>query len=165
MARSAPSFTQAAHFSALPAVENLVAEGFHDLNRGDPDSGGPSLHEEGLAGLDPGAIEDVAPHREEGFGERGGLDRGHAFRDGQALRSGRGAVLGVAAALNERGHRVADAPSRDAFADGFDGARELQARNVGSAWRHRIVAGALHGVGAIDAGADDLDEDFALLRP
>src|SRR5882762_3922488 len=150
---------------AARSREHLVTEGFHDLNRGDPDSGGPSLHEEGLAGLDPGAIEDVAPHCEEGFGERGGLDRGHAFRDRQALWSGRGAVLGVAAALNERGHRVADAPSRDAFADDFDGARELQARNVGSAWRHRIVAGALHGVGAIDAGADDLDEDFALLRP
>src|SRR5207245_11637818 len=61
-----------AFLRAASRRKNLVAEGFHDLNRGDADSGGPSLHEEGLAGLDPGAIEDVAPHREEGLRERGG---------------------------------------------------------------------------------------------
>src|SRR5260221_10740416 len=104
-----------AFFRAARRREHLVAEGFHDLDRGDADAGRAALHEEGFAGLDPGAIEDIAPDGEEGFGERGRLDRGHAFRDRQALRSGGGEVFGVAVALDGRAGHVADSPSRDAF--------------------------------------------------
>src|SRR6266581_283755 len=141
-----------------------VAESLHHLDRGDADAGGSSLHEEGLAGLQPGAVEDVAPHGEEGLGQRRGFERRHALRNRQALRSRRRAVFGVAAALHERGHRVADAPFLHAFAERGDAAGELQTRDVGGARRHRIVAGALHRVGAVDAGGRDADQDFAALR-
>ena len=107
------------------------------------------MDEKALAGGEPAAIEDVAPHREEGFGKRRGLDRRHSFGDRQALRSGRGAVLGVAAALHQCRDLVARVPVAHAFAEGDDAARELQARNVGGARRHGIVAGALHGVGRL----------------
>src|SRR6266513_456725 len=154
-----PAFLRAAR-----RREHLVAEGFHDLNRGDADSARSALHEKRFTGPQTRAIEHVAPHGEEGLGQGGGFDGGHALRDRQALRSGRRAVLGVAAALDERGHPIADAPSRDAFADRRDATRELQPRNVGRARRHRIVAGALHGIGAVDAGGGDRDEELARLR-
>src|SRR6266581_2749745 len=85
----------------------------------------------------------------------------HAFRDRQALRRGRGAVLGVAAALHERGRRIADAPVFYAVADRDDAAGELEARYVGRPWRNRIVAHALQHVGAVDAGCRDADQYFA----
>jgi hypothetical protein len=42
-----------------------------------------------------------------------------------------------------------------------DLAGHFQARQVGGARRHRVVALALEHVGTVDAGGMDLDQDFA----
>jgi len=105
--------------------------------------------------LNPGAIEDVAPHREEGFGERGGLDRVMPFGSAGTAERAR-SVLGVAAALNERGSPCRRRAIRTPSPMASMVPRELQARNVDAPGAPDQLAGALHGVGAVDAGGDDL---------
>ena len=113
MARAAPRATQAAHFSGEPAVTSTRAPwALGHLDGGGADARGSAVDEQGLAGLEATALEDVGPDGEEGLGQRGGLGQVEAARDGEALHGGGDAVLGVAAARHEGGDRVADFPGR-----------------------------------------------------
>ena len=76
----------------------------------------------------------------------------------------RGAILGVAAARNQRHHLVAGLEARGASAERNDFAGDLEAWNVAGAGRRRIVAGALRDVRPVDAGGRDLDQDLVLAR-
>jgi phage baseplate assembly protein gpV len=82
----------------------------------------------------------------------------------QALLQRRGAVFGVAAALHQRAHQVAPLERAAGQVAVDDFARHFQARQVGRAGRHRIVAEALQHVGTVDAGGVHLDQHFAGLE-
>ena len=79
------------------------------------------------------------------------------MRDRQALLDGRGAVFGVAAAGDERADAVA---LGDGARPVHDGSGDLEARQVGRAWRRRILAEPLHDVRTVDTGGRDADEHF-----
>ena len=61
MARSAPSLSQALHFSAEPAVANTRAERIGEQDRRRADAARAAMDEEGLAGLEAAALEHIRP--------------------------------------------------------------------------------------------------------
>ena len=133
------------------------------MDRGGADAAGAAVHQEALAGREVSELEDVGPHGEEGLGDAGGFLHGEAARHRQALYAGRQAVLGVAAAGDERADAVALAPA-GVRRRGGDGARDFQSEDGRRSRRRRILAGALQEVGTVDAGGLDADQDFAGAR-
>ena len=163
MARSAPRRSQAAHFSADPAVANTRDPArARQLNRRRADPARPAVHEERLPGLQPSAREDVRPHGEERFRDGGRRDDIEPPRHRQALRGRRDAILGVAAPCDERADLVAHAPIAHLGAPLFDRPRHFEAGNVGRAGRRRISPETLEDVGPIDARGGDLDQHLAV---
>jgi hypothetical protein len=71
-----------------------------------------------------------------------------------------GAVFGVAAAVGERRHVVADGPAGRAVSKSYDLARDFEAEKIGRARRCRVEALALHEVGAVDPRRLDADQHF-----
>ena len=161
MAASAPSFRQAAHFSALPAVAITVA---------------PKALASWIAVVPmpdvPPWTSSVSPAvsrpRSKRFGQTVKKVSGIAAAStierpsgtGRALVSCTDAVFGIAAAGEERGHRVADAKARRAGAERRHLAGDLQPGNVGrSAGRRRVTAEPLQHVRPVDAGGPHADQD------
>ncbi len=68
------------------------------------------MNQEGLAGFQAAALEDVVPHRKAGFRQRSCGVRAEARRDREAVRGRGDAVLGIATARGERADGVADGP-------------------------------------------------------
>ena len=134
-----------------------------ELDRGGADAAGAAVHQDALAGLEVSELEDVGPDGEEGLRDAGGLLHGEALWHGQALHAGREAVLGVAAAGDERADAVALAPP-GVRGRGGDGARDFQSEDGRRSRRRRIVAGALQQVGTIDARGLDANQHFARAR-
>jgi hypothetical protein len=66
------------------------------------------VDEQRLARLQAAAVEDVRPDGEAGFGQARGLDVAEPGRARQALADGRDAVLGIAAAGDQRAGARAD---------------------------------------------------------
>src|SRR5689334_19876495 len=97
-----------------------------ELDRRRPDTARSTVHEERLALLQTSALEDVGPDREIGFRNRGRVDEIHPAWNLKALRRRRDAVLGVAAARDERADRVACLPLADAVADRLDRSGDFQ---------------------------------------
>ena len=120
------------------------------------------MHENRLARREPAALEHVRPHGEKRLGDRRGVDQVDATRHGQALRSGGGAVLGVASARHQGADAIADVPVVNLGADRFDVARDLETGNVRRPRRWRILSLPLHQVGPIHAGRRHFDQDIAV---
>ncbi len=153
-----------AFFGTAGGGEDPRAEGMGKLDGRGADAAGAAMHQEGLARLQTPAIEDVGPDGEEGLGNGAGLGRIHAAGKGQALRRGRRAEFGIAAARHQRTGLIADLPAAYIGAQRHDTARDLQPRNVGSARRRAIAALALQHVGPVDAGGGDLDQHLTRAR-
>lgn len=173
MARAAPSATQAAHFVAAGRGEHAIAERGGHLDGRGADATGAALHQQRLALAmralpQLAAVEHVGPHREIVLGQRRRLDVGQPRRHRQHLAKRRRAKLGVAAALHQRTDPIARAQAipvvgvREIAADDFAG--HFQARDIGSARRHRIVAGPLEHIGPVHPGSAHADQHLAGLR-
>src|SRR5439155_3417348 len=91
--------------------EDAGATRARELNGGGADAARAAVHEDRFAGGEPPAVEDVGPHGEERFGDRGRRVEVETARRRQTLRRGCGAVLRVAAARDERADGVADPPA------------------------------------------------------
>ncbi|MDV7402240.1 hypothetical protein RZS08_63040, partial [Arthrospira platensis SPKY1] len=78
-------------------------------------------------------VEDVTPDREKRLRQGGGLLHAQSSGYRQALWGGSNAILGVAAAGQQRADRVADSPVIRARAERNDGSGDFQSRDVGSA--------------------------------
>ena len=141
--------------------DHLGAERLGELDRRRADPRRPAVNEQGLAGLERAAVEDIRPDGKVGFGDRGRLDRRQPERPRQGVRFVRDAVVGVAAAGNERRHPRAFGISGGAGAARHDRAGDLEAEDVARARRRRVEPHALEDVRPIDAGRLDLDQDFA----
>src|SRR5207253_2494584 len=109
--------------------EDTRAKGARELDRRRADAARPAVHEKALSGGEPAAIEDVGPHREEGFGQTGGIDERNALRHRQALRRRRDAIFGIAAAGNQRADRIALMPSGHLRAERGDGSGDFEAED------------------------------------
>ena len=109
----------------------------------------------------PAARDQVVVHRERILRQGRGLDQAPAARDRQDLALGRGHVLGVAAAVDEGADLVAESPTRDALAERRDRAGDFEPQDRRRTRRRRIVALALHDVGARNAGRRDGDQHLA----
>ena len=128
-----------------------------ERNRRGADAGGPAVHQQGFAGFQRPAGEHIRPDGEIGLRDGRRLDRREACGNRQRIGFMGDAIVGVAAARDQRRHLRAEAvnpgvrPERRHFPGDF------QAEHVGHAGRRRIVALALMDVGAIDACGFDSD--------
>jgi hypothetical protein len=111
--------------------------------------------------LSPAAIEQIAPHREEGLRQAGRVDQGETPRHRQALRRRGDAIFGIAAAGDERADLVALMPFGDALAEPRDRAGDFEAEDRRSARRRRVIAGALQDIRPVDPGGGDADQHLA----
>src|SRR6185369_7906479 len=128
-----------------------------------------AMDEEPLTRLQTPAVEDVGPNGEVRLRQRGRCREIDAVRNGKALLAGRGHLLGVPAAGDERTDWIADLPLATAgrlrraglirWAAGQNVARDLETWNIGDTWRRRIGALPLHQIGTIDAGGRHSDEN------
>ncbi len=121
----------------------------------------PPWIEDRLALGELAAIEQVGPDGEERLGNSRGLARPVTAGQRQRLRFRHDAVLGVAAARDERADVVALAPAHDVRADGRDGSGDLEARQVRHARWRRILAEPLQDVRPIHACGLDAHQQFA----
>lgn len=134
------------------------AEGLAQHGRGGADAGGATVDQQRLAGLEATALEQVDPDGHEGFRQR------RRFLHAQAVGQVQGGALvghrelRVAAAGNQRHHRLADGEAADLAADRPHRAGDLQAGNVRGAGRRVVHALALKHVGTVDAGGADFDQ-------
>src|SRR5207253_6759349 len=129
--------------------DRLGAERARELNRRRADAARAAVDQQPFAALESAALEDVRPHGEERFGKRGGLNGVEPAGDWQALRRRRRAVLGVAAARDERTDAIADLPVGHIAPDADDGSGDLETWNVRCAGRRRIFAFPLRNVGTV----------------
>ena len=83
------------------------------------------MYEQGLAGSELAALEDIVPDREKGLGNRRGLDHRQIWWRWQSVAFECQAVFGVAAADYQRHHFVSLSPARDAGADRHDFASDF----------------------------------------
>ena len=89
--------------------DDAGAEGLGELDRGRADAGRAAVDQQRLAGLEPAALEGVVPDREEGLGDRCGLDQREPCRHRQAVAFVRRAIL-----AHSRRRRPAPSPGRRA---------------------------------------------------
>ena len=99
---------------AVPAVAKTRApKRLGQLDRGRADAAGAAMDEEDLARLQPAALEHIGPDGEEGLRQRRRLDQvEQPFGTGRHCGAGATAVLGIAAAGDQRADLVALAPAR-----------------------------------------------------
>ncbi|MNG15848.1 hypothetical protein D3C84_997040 [compost metagenome] len=88
----------------------------------------------------------------------------HALRNRQRLAGRRDAVLCVTAAVGQRADVVADDKFADTFTDRHHFPGHFQARNRAHAGFHRVLAGTLNHVGAIDPGSVHANQHFTRPR-
>src|SRR4029077_11020974 len=129
-----------AFFGRARRREDACAEGLGEHDRRGADAGASAMHEQSLALLQMPAVEHIGPDGEECFRDRGGLDHREALRDRQRIRRVRLAELRITPARNERAGLVADAETRSALAESGDLAGDLEARQVRSTGRRRVMA-------------------------
>ena len=134
------------------------------LNRRRTDAARAAVDEDGLAFGELPAIEEVGPDREERLWNRGGLARPEPAGQRQRLRFRHDAVLGVAAAGDERADAVAFAPARDVGTDSRHGARNFEARQIRNAWWRRVLAEPLQNVRTVDARRFDAHQKLSRAR-
>ena len=86
------------------------------------DAAGTAMHQESFAGFQSGTDEHVAPHREVGFGQTGGIEHADALRYCHAVFCIDGDILRITAAIGECNDRVAQGPALYVGAYGDHGA-------------------------------------------
>jgi hypothetical protein len=131
-----------------------------ELDRERADAARAAVHEQRLAGAEPGDADQVGPDRAGDLGEARGLDQRYPVRHGKDLAGRYRDLLGVAAAGQQRAHLVAGVESLDPGASFGDAAGALQARMLGRAGRWRVEPAALEQVGTVDRGGDHVDQDL-----
>ena len=143
---------------------NGRAKFFRQLDRGHADAAGATVDQRLFAAFQPARLEQIGPDGEEGFRQRRGAQRVVALGPGQALRGGRGAILGIGPAIGQRADLIAHRPTGDGGADGRDLPRAFQAQDGRGAGGRRIGTLPLRDIRAVHAGGLDPDQDFVRLR-
>ena len=122
------------------------------------------MNQEPFTGAQTAAHEDVGPDGKEGFGQAGGLIKGHAFRHGQTMGGGGRHIVGVAATGQQGADRVAHRPVANALADRGDFTRPFQPRQIAGGGRRCIKPGTLQRIRAVDARIGQPDHNLAHVR-
>ncbi|MNF96153.1 hypothetical protein D3C84_789340 [compost metagenome] len=118
------------------------------------------MNQRALAFAGAAHVEQVGPHREESFRDRRRLHPVHAFGNRQRLAGRDRAILRITAAIGQRTDLVADDKLADICANGDHFAGHLQTWVWVHAGFHRVLAGSLKNVGAIDPGSMHADQHF-----
>ena len=156
--------TGGAFFVAARGDDDGGAARTRQLYRRDAYAAAAPLHQQGLACLQAGAVEDIAPHGEEGLGQRGRLDVGQASGNRQALRHRGHAIFGIAATSHQRADAIAHSEAgrgQGRRVTRLDDARDLQPRQVRGTGRRCVMPLALQHIGAIDTAGRHADEQLA----
>ena len=140
--------------------DDVDAEDAAQRNRRRADPAGPAMHQHGVALGRIGALEQIGPHGEQGFGNRRRLDHRQAVRHRQALARIDRDIFGIAAARQQCADRLAQLLVADILADRDDRAGNLQPRNRRRARRRRIAALTLQHVRPVHPGGGDADQHF-----
>ena len=112
---SAPSATQAAHFSGEPAVAKTRApNALASMMAVVPMPLEPPCTRKVSPGLRLGAVEHIGPHREEGLRHPRRLDETKPGRNRQGIVLGSNTEFRIAAAWHQRANPVADPVALDA---------------------------------------------------
>ena len=119
------------------------------------------MYEQGLAGPQPGHVDDVGPDRTGDLGQGAGLGQADRGRLRQQVCRGYGDLLRVPAATEQGAHLVAGTPVGHVVGDGPDGAGALQTRVRRRAGRWRVEALALEEIGPVDGGGGHVDQYLA----
>ena len=143
--------------------DDLHPEEVRDLDRGGADSRSAAVDEQPFADADATAADDVRVDGCEHLGQGSGGGEVEGVGHREELTGGRGDLLGVAAAGEQRGDAIADAPVLHVGAELDDRARDLEAGDLRRTRRRVVEALPLQEVGAIHSGGVDSDED--LVRP
>ena len=108
-------------------------------------------------------LEQVDPDGKQGLRHRCRLSHPQDFGHWQTGPRRRDAIVGIAAASDQRADAIADQLRRRP-ARSNDGASDLQSRNVARARRRRVNPLTLEDIGPVDACRGDLDQHLALAR-
>ena len=141
--------------------DDAGAERLGERDRGRADAGGSAVHEQGFAGFQRPAGKDICPDGEIGLRDRRRLDCGEAGGNRQGVGLMRDAVVGVAAAGNQRRDARAQAVNSGVRSERHHLAGDFQPKHVGDAGRRRVMSLALVDVGSIDARGFDPNENLA----
>ena len=153
--------TQASHLASLPAVAITLAPNARpSMIAVEPRPLVPPCTSSVSPACETRAAEHVLPDGEHVLRQRRGFVRAPVLRDRQHLLLRRDGVLGVAAARQQRAHRVAGLPARHALARRRHASRHFQAGHVGRARRRRMHAAALQRIRAADADRLHADQHF-----
>jgi hypothetical protein len=128
-----------------------------------PDAAGSALHEQRLARRQSGAVEDVAPHGEEGLGQRGRLEFREALGDRQTLSGGSDAELGIAAPVHQGTDPIANREAGIARITANDRAGDFEAGQIGSVLWNGVEAEPLQDVRAVHTCRRHANDDLARL--
>ena len=156
MATAAPSRRHASHFPSGGRVDDR-GEGVGELDGGGADAARASVDEHALPGTKRPTLKEIGPDSEERFRDGRCSDHVQAIWNRQALSSRDGAVLGVAAARDQRTHTISSPPS-SVGGSRDDRSGDFEARDVGRSRGRRILAEPLHHVGAVDPRGRDVHE-------
>ena len=157
-------FAGATLIIAAGSGEDPVPERAGDLERGHADAGSAALHQQGFSFGQASPVEHVAPDGKECFWQGGCLQWTQALRYWQALCCRRHAILGIAAALDQRTYHVPKLKGTAAHIAANNFARHFEARQVGSAGWNWVVAGSLQYIRPVHAGGMDFNQYFAGFR-
>ena len=162
MARSAPSVSQTAHFSGVPAVaKTRTPSALASWIAVVPMPLAPPCTKMALAGGQAGAVEEVGPHGEDGLGQRRGGKHVEARGQRQDLGRGHGAISGVSAAGEKRTHGVAGPQGIDARAHAYDRPGDFETGDIRGAGRRRVMPAPLQEIGMVDPGRGGRDQHLA----
>ena len=131
-------------------------------DRGGANPAGAAVDQNALAGLQLTELENVRPHREEGFRNGGRFAKAEASRDRQRLACRDGAVFGIPAAVGQRADAIPGGKGRNLRTNLHDHARHLEAGHGGNPLRHGIQTLALQNIRPVDARRFHLDEHLML---
>ena len=150
-------------FGAGGGGDDSRAHGLADLHGSQADASGGTEHQQGLAGLQIGALLERMHRGAVGHAEGGGGVEVHARRNRQRVAAGHGNLLGEAAPASERHAPVADLEVADLLSDCGNHARRLAARRERERRLELILALDHQRVREIHPGGMHVEQDLARL--
>jgi hypothetical protein len=136
-------------------------ECLRQLDGREPDPARAAMHEQRFALAQVSALEYVVPYGEIIFRQACCFKQRQAARQRQAVGGRRRAILRVATTRGKRTDGIADAPWFGTLAQRDDRSRDFEPEDGGCVGRRRIMAGALHAIGAVDASVGDANQHLA----
>ena len=122
------------------------------------------MHQKNFSILQTGAVENIAPYREERFRQCRRFHQRQALRHRQTLCSRCYCVFRIAATIGQSAHLITLCPTLYLCTYLYHFAGHFQPKDWRSTGGRRIETHALHNVRAVDAGGRHFDQHFIRSR-